>query len=136
MKVSTQKYAKALVASIKDEKDKKVIDERIQNLIKILVKRKETKSLKRFPEIFKQLWMREKGQLEVALTLPYKPNDKDKMKLVKLLGDALNKEVILNINVDEAVLGGMKLAFGEYVIDGTVARTLELLKSNISNTNN
>jgi len=136
MKISTRKYAQALVEVLKNDKDQKSIDEKIQNLIKILVRKKETKTLKRLPEIFKTLWLREKGQLEVRLTLPYKPTDNDKLKLVRGLGEALNKEIILNINVDEAVLGGMKLEFEDYVIDGTVVKSLETLKANLSNTNN
>ena len=136
MKITTIKYAQALVEALKDEKDQKVIDERIQNLIKILVRRKQTTTLKRLPEIFTTLWMREQGQLEVKLTLPYEPTDKDKLKLVRGLGESLNKEIILDIHVDEAVLGGMKIEFEDYVIDGTISKSLETLKANLTNTDN
>lgn len=136
MKITARKYAQALVEVLKNEKDQKEINEKIQNLIKILVKRKEGKTLKRFQAIFKTLWMREKGQLEVKLTLPYKPNDADKLKLIKSLGASLDKEIILNVIIDEAVIGGMKLEFEDYVIDGTVAKSLEMLKANLTNTTN
>jgi len=133
MKVSAKKYADALVSSLKGEKDKKVVEERIGNLLKILAKRKQTKILKSFPEIFKAAWYKETGQLEVKLTLPYKPEDQDKLRLVKELGESLDRDIILKVNVDKEVLGGMKLEFEDYVIDGTILRGLEQLKSNLSN---
>lgn len=136
MKITARKYAQALVEVLKNEKDQKVINEKIQNLIKILVKRKETKTLKRFQQIFKSLWMREKGQLEVKLTLPHKPDDSNKLALIKSLGSALDKEIILNVHIDENVIGGMKIEFEDYVIDGTVSKSLEMLKTNLINTTN
>jgi F0F1-type ATP synthase delta subunit len=41
----------------------------------------------------------------------------------------------MGIKVDEKVIGGMKIEFEDYIIDGTVAKSLEMLKLNLINTN-
>ena len=133
MKVTTAKYAQALAEVLKDEKDAKEIEQKIQNLLKLLTKRKQGKLIKELPEGFKKAWLSQKGQLEVNVTLPYKPTDQDKLKIVRLLTEALNKEVIISIKVDEEILGGMKIEFGDYIIDGTVLKNLEMLKNSIAN---
>jgi F-type H+-transporting ATPase subunit delta len=133
MKVSTTKYAQALTEVLKDEKDAKEVNQKIQNLLKLLTKRKQGNLIKELPEAFKKAWLSQKGQLEVNVTLPYKPTDQDKLKIVRLLTEALNKEVIISIEVDEEIIGGMKIEFGDYIIDGTVIKNLELLKSSIAN---
>ena len=46
MKISIGKYSEALAKSLKHETDKKEIVQRMQNLLKILVKRKQGKAIK------------------------------------------------------------------------------------------
>ncbi|HPU94706.1 MAG TPA: ATP synthase F1 subunit delta [Candidatus Gracilibacteria bacterium] len=132
MKVQLRKYALALAQSLKTEKDKNEIERKIQNLFKILVKNKQGKSITRFEKEFGNVWREVNGQLEATVTLPYEPSDEDKMSLMKLLGEALNKEIILNVKVDENVIGGMKIEFDDCIIDATVQKNLELLKQSIN----
>lgn len=132
MKVQLRKYALALAQSLKVEKDKNEIERKIQNLFKILVKNKQGKSIGRFEKEFGNVWREVNGQLEATVTLPYEPSDEDKMSLMKLLGEALNKEIILNVKVDENVIGGMKIEFDDCIIDATVQKNLELLKQSIN----
>lgn len=133
MKVSIRKYALALAEVLKDEKDAKEAERKMQNLLRLLSKRKQSKLIKELPEAFKKAWLKQKGQLEVKVTLPYKPDDQDKLKIVRLLSEALKKEVIVSIEIDEEILGGMKIEFENYIIDGTVQKNLELLKTAIAN---
>ena len=135
MKISIKKYAEALVESLADEKDKKKVGEKINNLLKILAKRKQSKLIRQLSQEFKTEWMKKKGQLEVLVTLPYKPSDEEKLRIIRSLGEALKKEIIMGIKVDEKVIGGMKIEFEDYIIDGTVAKSLEMLKLNLINTN-
>jgi len=135
MKISIQKYAKALAKAVKNEEDKKVIAERMGNLLKILVKRKQSKLIKSFYEEFQKVWFKENKKIEVRLTLPSKPSEEEAKGISKSLGEALGKEVITNVVVDEKIIGGMKLEYEDYVIDGTIVKNLEMLKTAL-NTNN
>ena len=135
MKVSIRKYAEALAEVLKDEKDKAIVKKKIDNLLRILTKRKQGKLIKQLPEVFKKIWLRQQGQMEILVTLPHNPSDQEKLKIVRALSEALKKEVIISIKVDEEVIGGMKLEFEDYVIDGTILKNLEMLKTSIINTN-
>ena len=97
-----------------------------------MAKNKQSKSIGKFEKEFKSVWREVNGQLEVSVTLPYEPTDEDKMSLMKLLGEALNREIILNVTVNEDVIGGMKIEFDDCVIDATVQKNLELLKQSIN----
>lgn len=136
MKISIGKYAKALAKSLKHEEDKKEINQRIQNLLKVLVKRKQSKSIKYLFEEFKKVWMDEHKQIELKVTLPYEPSKEESKELAEIMSHALKKEAILNVKVDKDVIGGIKVEYEDYVIDGTVSKRLEMLKTAIANTNN
>jgi F-type H+-transporting ATPase subunit delta len=133
MKTSITKYAQALTAVLKDETDQESINEKIQNFLKLLVKKKDTKLIKSFMPEFRAVWLESKGQLEVKVTLPYEQSAEESEELAKALSKALEKEVIISVKVDENVIGGMKLEFEDYVIDGTVLKNLQTLKYNLIN---
>ena len=132
MKTSLRKYALALAQSLKDEKDKAEIERKIQNLLALLVKNKQSKFIRGIQKEFRNVWREVNGQLEATVTLPYEPTDEDKISLLKLLGETFNKEIILNIEVEEQVIGGMKIEFEESVIDATIQKNFELLKQSIN----
>jgi len=54
---------------------------------------------------------------------------------VKSLADKLSassgKTVKLQVKVDPSLLGGIKLRLGDRIIDGTVAKKLEMMKSQL-----
>lgn len=131
MKISINKYAEVLSETLKDEKDKEAIAKKIQNLLRLLVKRKQGKLIRQLPEVFKEVWFKKHGRLEVRATLPKEPSAKESDSLKELLSEAFKKDVILSTKIDPDVLGGMKLEFGQYIIDGTVTANLEKLKYHI-----
>ncbi len=133
MKISITKYAQALAGVLKDDTDQESINEKIQNFLKLLVKNKDAKLIKRFVPEFRAIWLKSKGQLEVNVTLPYEQSAEESEELAKSLSGVLGKEVIIAVKIDENVIGGMKLEFGDYVIDGTVLKNLQTLKYNLIN---
>ena len=100
------------------------------------MKRKQSKSIKYLFEEFKKIWLNEHKQIELKVTLPYEPSKEELKELAEILGHALKKEAILKVKVDKGVIGGIKVEYEDYVIDGTVSRRLEMLKTAIANTNN
>jgi F-type H+-transporting ATPase subunit delta len=49
-------------------------------------------------------------------------------RITKDLSKRLNKEVKLRVEVDPRILGGLKLQYGDHVVDGTVATKLQQLR--------
>lgn len=134
MKLSVKKYAQALADSLKESKVEEV-NTRIKNFLKFLQSKKKNKILKRFESVFKEVWNEKNGVMEVKLTLPYEPSESEIENLAGLFGKSFGKKIVIKANTDKKVIGGMKLEFGEYVIDGTVAKNLELLKLKLVSNN-
>lgn len=132
MKVSLQKYAKALCESLKKEKDHKVVTKKIQNLLKILIKRKQSRFIRQLPAIFRKSWLKMHNQMDVTVILAAEPTSEETKDIAKLLGDAFNKEVLISTRVNPQVIGGMKLEFDDSIIDNTVAANLEKLKLHLT----
>lgn len=133
MRISLKKYAQALADSLHGEKDGDVVKERIQNLLKLLVKRKQGKLVKQFTQSFFREWMKKSGKVFCRVTVPYELSDAETKDLEKLLSDALNRKASIKVNVDENIIGGIKIEFEDYIIDGTVITGLKTLKSQIVN---
>lgn len=131
MKISLRKYAEALSESLIEEKDHKIVAEKIQNLLKLLTKRKQSKLIKQLPETFKTIWLKKHNKMEVSVTLAEEPSAEEMKNISGLLADAFQKEVILSTRVNSQVIGGMKLEFGDCVIDNTVAANLIKLKHHL-----
>ena len=56
-------------------------------------------------------------------------NQKESIKLK--LEKKFNKKVVLSCIVDKTLIGGATIIIGDYVIDGSIKRSLELLKNSI-----
>ncbi|MFA5821219.1 MAG: ATP synthase F1 subunit delta [Candidatus Gracilibacteria bacterium] len=131
MKVSIKKYAEALAESIEEGKS----EEKMKNFLAMMRKKKKGRLLKRFPAVFKEVWNDRKGIVEIKVTTPYELGKAEEEELSERLGKTLKKEIVLEVSVEPRVIGGLKLEFGEYVIDGTVVKNLELLKAKFVSTN-
>lgn len=131
MKVSLRKYAEALSESLINEKDDKIAAGKIQNLLKLLTKRKQSKLIRQLPETFKAIWLKKHKKMEVSVVLAEKPSEEEMKNITRLLADAFQKEVILSTRVNPQIIGGMKLEFGDCVIDNTVAANLVKFKHHL-----
>lgn len=131
MKISVKKYAEALAMSLHGELEKGVVDGKIKNLLVILQRKKKGKLIKRLPEVFKKIWQEKNKQMEVKATFPAEPKKTEVEDFATKLSRTFGKEVTVNVAVDESVIGGVKLEFGEYVVDGTVTKNLEILKNRL-----
>lgn len=133
MKISIRKYAEALAESLKGKEGKADADEKIGNFLKILRKGRRTKLLRRFFAVFEKVWMEKNGQVGVKAVFPYELSEGEKVKFQESLGEVLEKDVVLNTFVNEGIIGGLKLEFDDYVVDGSIRKNLEILKSKLIN---
>ncbi|MFA6917341.1 MAG: F0F1 ATP synthase subunit delta [Candidatus Gracilibacteria bacterium] len=135
MKISVKKYAEALTASLYGEKDRGVANEKIQNLLSLLQRKKKGKLIRRLPEVFRKIWQERNKQMEVKATFSKEPSKNEVTEFAESLSKTFDKEVVVNVAVDEAIIGGVKLEFGEYVVEGTVVKNLEILKNKLVSSN-
>jgi F-type H+-transporting ATPase subunit delta len=133
MKITLKKYAEALAESLLDEKSGTDAGQKIGNFLRILRKNKKTKFLKRFLPIFSDIWYARKGIMRVKITTPYKYGDEETESLKKMLSDIFKKKIIVQEKEDKNAIGGFKMEFADYVMDGTIKKNLEILESRLSN---
>ncbi len=130
MKISLQKYAKALCQSLEKEHGE-AITMKIQNLLKLLTKRKQSKLIGQLPRAFKSLWLKMHNKMEVTVALAKEPTKEEIENITASLSTAFNKEVLISHRVNPDIIGGMRLEFDDCIFDGTVAANLEKLRSNL-----
>lgn len=133
MKISIRKYAEALAESLKGKEGSADVEEKISNFLKILRKSRRTKLLRRFFAVFEKIWMEKNNQLSVKAVFPSNPSDGEKSKMEKSFSEAFGKDVVLSAFVDEKMIGGLKLEFDDYVVDGSIKKNLEILKTKLIN---
>lgn len=70
--------------------------------------------------------------IRVKIYSAVKLGDKEKKLILKELEKFSNKKVIPEFFVDSELIGGLKIFFDDYVLDGSVKRQLELLESKLN----
>ena len=120
-----------MVEALENDKDASSLPAKVKNLLFLLRKKKQGKIIKRFYGAFKEEWQNRRGEIEIKVILPSKPAQEEVSELESSLGEVFEGKAILDIRVDEKLIGGMKLEFGEYVVDGSLARNLARLESKL-----
>lgn len=133
MKISIRKYAGALAECLMSAVNADDAGKIAENFLRVLRKHKKTKLLKRFMPVFTDMWHEKNGVMEVKITTATEYGDEEKDNLKNTLSSILKKKIILREKVDKEVIGGFKMEFSDYVLDGTVKKNLEILKSKLSN---
>ena len=68
------------------------------------------------------------NRVHADVTLAKQPTDEETARLVASLRKALGKDVVPNVRVDPAILGGVIVKMGDTVMDGSVRRRLGVLR--------
>jgi len=131
MKITVAQYAKTLHEAVKD-KSQKEIPEIISGFVRILVKNNQVRNSGKIIDKFNDIYNRENGIIEAEIAsrevLSNMLSDKIK-NFVKEKHQA--KEVILKNVVDKEIKGGIVVKVGDELMDASVAKHLEKLRSSL-----
>jgi len=72
---------------------------------------------------------RESDILNVTITSAIKLDESTQLKIVENIRSNMKKKVAANMRINPDLIGGITLRIGNTVIDGSVARRLEKLKT-------
>ena len=108
------------------------INKNLKNFLKILVEKGRINSLKAIELTFKQLLNDKHNIIEGTVISAIPMQDKQIKELEKKLSKKYNKNVTLENEVDESILGGVLVRLGNTQIDGSVKTRLDNIKEQLA----
>lgn len=105
--------------------------EEVRKLMKMLVERQKMSFVKNISAYFDDVVARRLNQVRVQVVSASPLNESHINKLKTKLDQVLGKQAILETQVDESLVGGLRLSVGSLVADASIKNVLALLKQSI-----
>ncbi|MDD3023283.1 MAG: F0F1 ATP synthase subunit delta [Syntrophomonadaceae bacterium] len=99
-------------------------------LLMIIDKRRES-YIGFIAEEYKDMADESRNITKAELVTAVEVADEDIKSLAEKLSASMGKTVQLKLQVDQSLIGGLKLKIGDKIIDGTVAKRLQMLKDQL-----
>lgn len=110
------------------------LDERLLNLIKILVEKRAVYLFGKVAEEYYRLYDESRGIIRVVAITAIPLTEEQSNAIEGRLSQNLGKTVILKNTVDSAILGGVKLRYNDVQLDGSVRTRLDKFEQALKNT--
>lgn len=101
------------------------------NLVRVLADNNRLAALPAIAEVYETLRAEAEKTLVADLVAAFEVSDQQRKQLAKTLSEHLQREVVLNCEVDESLLGGVIIRAGDIVIDGSARNHLNKLAANL-----
>ena len=111
-----------------------LFDEEATNLARLLIESGRTGEAGAIEEEYQRLADEAAGRVRATATTAIELGADDRERVARVLSKRLAKDVRLTVVVDPRVIGGLKLQYGDRVIDATVATRLEQLRRRLAAT--
>jgi F-type H+-transporting ATPase subunit delta len=109
------------------------ISENTLNLLNLLIDNGRQESISGIYEAFVELDDVHNNRERITVITRTSLNESLIANIKSQIGKKLNKEIIVTEKVDESILGGIIIKIGDLVIDGSLAKGLKNIKSNLLN---
>ncbi|CAI2718065.1 ATP synthase F1 subunit delta [Nitrospina watsonii] len=103
----------------------------VRKLAEMLVQRNKMTYLKNVREYFDKTVADRLNQVRVKIVSAYPVSEEQLNKLKSSLDQALGKSAVIESQVDESLLGGVRVSIGSWVADATIKNRLALLRRSI-----
>ncbi|MBA32214.1 MAG: hypothetical protein CL748_06920 [Chloroflexi bacterium] len=103
----------------------------VQNLISLMVVRKDISNFMEVNNIFVSMSDEFKGVVRVNITTAVPINKEDLEQIVKKLENKENKKIIIDKKIDKNILGGIVIRIGDKLIDGSTKNKIDLLSEKL-----
>ncbi|HVH63574.1 MAG TPA: F0F1 ATP synthase subunit delta [Candidatus Dormibacteraeota bacterium] len=108
-----------------------VLDKEGTNLARLLVESGRVKEAPAIEEEFQRLDDEASGRVRATATTAVEITAEDREQIRRELSQRLNKDVRLSVVVDPRILGGLRLQFGDHLIDASIASRLAQLRQRL-----
>lgn len=109
-----------------------LLDEQATNLARLLIEARRVGDAAGIEEEYQRLTDDAAGRVRATVTTAIQIEGDDRERVQKDLSTRLGKDVRLTVVVDPRILGGMKLQYGDRVVDASVATKLEQLRRRLA----
>jgi len=116
---------------VRDLCDRLKVEQVVCNLVILLSERKKILFLENIAEYFEKIVDRRLNQIRVSVRSAQALSNANIEKLRSGLTGILGKTVLIDVHVDESLIGGVQLKIGDQVADATVKNRLTLLKQKL-----
>ena len=103
----------------------------LKNFFELLVDNSRVTFFEEVLQQFHNLENEHNKKLEAKILSAFELLDNQKDSIKERLEKKFNKKVVLSCIVDKTLIGGVTISIGDYVIDGSIKRNLEILKNSI-----
>lgn len=111
-----------------------LLDEEGTNLARLLIEAGRIEDAAAVEEAYQAMVDDAEGRVRATVTTAIALGQKDRDQVADELSKRLRKEVKVTVVVDPRVIGGLRLQYGDHVIDATVAGRLEQLRRRLAAT--
>jgi F-type H+-transporting ATPase subunit delta len=108
------------------------LDPEATNLARLLIESNRVKQIGGVAEEFEVLADTAAGRVRATVTTAVELDEAERDKVAHQLSERLGKEVRMTGVVDKAILGGLKLQYGDHLIDASVATKLQQLRRRLA----
>jgi F-type H+-transporting ATPase subunit delta len=108
------------------------LDPQATNLARLLIESNRVRQVADVAEEFETLADAAAGRVRATVTTAVELDDAERDKVAHQLSERLGKEVRMTVVVDKKILGGLKLQYGDHLIDASVATKLQQLRRRLA----
>ena len=109
-----------------------LFDKEATNLAKLLIESDRVRDMEDIVHEFQRLADEAAGRLRATVTTAVELAPKDRDRVAGELSKRLGKEISLDVVVDPRILGGLKLQYGDRLVDASVATKLQQLRRRLT----
>jgi F-type H+-transporting ATPase subunit delta len=120
-------YAKILYKLTKDIEDEAVLAEAIEKYVEYLHKEEVLNKARYILEEFIKIKKRANGEKELEITVARSISD----KIINQIKESFGENTTAKVKKDNSIIGGIVIKNGNKIIDGSVKRQFDKLKSNL-----
>jgi F-type H+-transporting ATPase subunit delta len=109
-----------------------LFDRETTNLAKLIIESDRVRDMGAIADEFERLADEAGGRVRATVTTAVELTPKDRDRVQDELSTRLGKKVRLDVVVDAAILGGLKLQYGDHLVDASVATRLQQLRRRLA----
>ena len=109
-----------------------VLDPEATNLAKLLIESNRVRDVAEVEVEFQRLADEAAGRVRATVTTAVELTPKDRDRVADELSKRLGKEIRMQVVVDPRILGGLKLQYGDRLVDASVSTRLQQLRRRLA----